>query len=564
MATIRSTYRYPCDLTKGANEVSLRTPLMQSDAEADEFRASVLRNGVPVSVAGMTVYGYLYNAMEQTTILLDGTASGNEASVILSSECYKHPGYASLAIQVVEGDVRHTVLKVNLCITRTGNDYVIDGENVIPTLPDLLSKIGALEQATAAANQTIADVAARTGEAIAAANAASAETRAATIEFAKTGGPAIIPAVTAPLVTISDGANRPAVRVVTHIEPVQEGIGEASHSNVRPFKSWNGATLDITNENLMGGMHLAEILREQAGATINTSEGTVRYTSSGGGNRTLIGGNIFKPGKQYTVILYGRNIGGKYSAANIAIGYTDGSYDGLNFPSLNENSYLVYTSQHGKDVSKVFALIGADTTDLYYDKCGVFEGVVTADALIPAQGKRCSVTLPESLYGADIDWVSGKAYKRYHRIVFDGVTVGAKVDTTDPGATTYAFVQSWNMPKPLKWYTKAYANKIKSASTNTVIAFGLPMDLTGVTSYDSVADVVSKYNTLLKQWHDAGTPLEIVYEVENPEEIQLTPQQINTLKGVNNAWSSDGKTELAYIADTKLYIDQRIAALLNL
>ena len=560
---IQTIRTYKCDLAKGTTEVNLRAPLMQDDALADRFEVSVVRNGSAVNLAGMTVRGALYLPMEQQTILLAGEASGNVAAVTLDSSCYQHPGHASLVIQVMAGDVRHTLLKVDMTISKTGTDVIIDPQGVIPTLTDVLAKIAEVEQATAAAHAKIAEVDAETAEAIEASNKATAAANTAAAELATIAAPAITPTATGNIVTVTDASDRPAVSVISHIEPVQEGSGDPSPDNVRPFKPWNSETLDVTNENLLGGMHLAEILQEQAGATIDTSAGTVRFTSSGGGNRTLIGKNAFKPGKRYTVVLYGRNIGGRYAAANIAIGYTDGTYDGLNFTSLTENSYVVATSQNGKDVSKIFAIIAADTTDLYYDKCGVFEGVVTADALVPANGKRYSAALPETMHGVDIDWIMGKAYKRYHKITMDGVTSGLKVDTTDYDGAPYAYIHYSTIPKPIKNGGNAYANKLPSISTNSVIAFALPTELTGVTSTDSVSAVVSKYNAVLKQWYDAGSPLEIVYEVETPEEIQLTPQQISTTKGICNAWSDTGDTTLTYIADTKMYIDQRISALLN-
>lgn len=43
--------------------------------------------------------------------------------------------------------------------------------------------------------------------------------------------------------------------------------------------------------------------------------------------------------------------------------------------------------------------------------------------------------------------------------------------------------------------------------------------------------------------------------------VQLTPQQLETLKGTNNIWSDAGETEVTYAADTKMYIDQKIAAI---
>ena len=43
--------------------------------------------------------------------------------------------------------------------------------------------------------------------------------------------------------------------------------------------------------------------------------------------------------------------------------------------------------------------------------------------------------------------------------------------------------------------------------------------------------------------------------------IQLTPQQLETLKGTNNIWSDAGATEVTYAADTGLYIEQKMAVL---
>ena len=43
--------------------------------------------------------------------------------------------------------------------------------------------------------------------------------------------------------------------------------------------------------------------------------------------------------------------------------------------------------------------------------------------------------------------------------------------------------------------------------------------------------------------------------------IQLTPQQMETLKGTNNIWSNAGQTEVTYAADTGLYIEQKMAVL---
>lgn len=50
-------------------------------------------------------------------------------------------------------------------------------------------------------------------------------------------------------------------------------------------------------------------------------------------------------------------------------------------------------------------------------------------------------------------------------------------------------------------------------------------------------------------------------DLAEPKVIQLTPKQLDMLQGVNNVWSNCGKTRIAYIADTKQYIDNKFAEL---
>ena len=57
------------------------------------------------------------------------------------------------------------------------------------------------------------------------------------------------------------------------------------------------------------------------------------------------------------------------------------------------------------------------------------------------------------------------------------------------------------------------------------------------------------------------TEIQLVYELATPITYTLTPQEVRTLLGINNIWSDTGDTEVTYLADTKLYIDNKIATL---
>lgn len=152
---IKTVHRYAVELDEGTKEVRLPQALMHQDAMADEFRVGVSNGGTPINLNGMAVHGYLYFSATQTTILLEGSTSGSEASVVLDEACYATPGYASLVIQLQQGDVRHTVLRVNLCIQRTGTENVIDPGDVLPSLAELLAQIDAMEAATEEARQVV-------------------------------------------------------------------------------------------------------------------------------------------------------------------------------------------------------------------------------------------------------------------------------------------------------------------------------------------------------------------------------------------------------------------------
>lgn len=64
----------------------------------------------------------------------------------------------------------------------------------------------------------------------------------------------------------------------------------------------------------------------------------------------------------------------------------------------------------------------------------------------------------------------------------------------------------------------------------------------------------ANYNAYLSE-----NPIQVVYEPLDPIVYQLTPTQVTTLLGENHIWADTGDVEVTYKADTKLYIDQKIA-----
>ena len=145
MSDITTLHSYRCDLNSGPCQAELYKPLMHQDALADTFRVAVCRGVEPVDLADMSVYCYLYFLSTRQMLPLVGTVDGHVASVTLTEECYAQPGWCSLAIQLQYDDVRHTVLKVDFAVKRTGSEHLVNPGDC-PTLADLIARIEALEK----------------------------------------------------------------------------------------------------------------------------------------------------------------------------------------------------------------------------------------------------------------------------------------------------------------------------------------------------------------------------------------------------------------------------------
>ena len=120
----------------------------------------------------------------------------------------------------------------------------------------------------------------------------------------------------------------------------------------------------------------------------------------------------------------------------------------------------------------------------------------------------------------------------------------------------------------------SYPDYIKSANQNgTFISNTLAPHSIGYnghafgTFYISNAWIVvhdnnSHFATLedFKEWLDSED-VYIVYKVATPQPYTHEPQQITTLYGDNNVWANTGDVSLRYRANTKLYIDGKLAEL---
>lgn len=427
-------------------EVDIAKPLERShagivmatgDCLANRFGAMLHKDGVPVNAAGAVVTGYFIRP-DGDTVVFSGNADGNTVCVDLPAACYTQEGSFSLAIKVSSDDIIHTVRVVDGYIRLTHTDTIIDPGEVVPSIDELIAKIGEMEAAT---------------------EACKAATEAAGVSAGS--APAIVTAALGELVSVLDAADRPAQDLVSFIDRTTEGV--------------SAVTLTHTGRNLLS--HHDYVMTKGHSATTITDDwiDVTNPSAYDYGNFPV----SLKGGVPYTIIIdwevYGRDESATgATTAGYRITAKSENYSNLQVKA-NGMSRIVMTYTPDEDV---------ETTVVWHPN---YNSVVKACS-------RSRVMMVEGTY----------------------------TTSTAPSFEPYT------------------GQTLTAAIGGTVYGSGLYDWLTGVLTITTDAD---------------GNAL------ATPVTRHLTPQQLTLYKGGNTFSSDTGSTMIYYIADTKLYIDNQLAAI---
>ena len=355
-----------------------------------------------------------------------------------------------------------------------------------------------------------------------------------------------------------DGAdNVPMKSVKVNITPVQSGTGDPSPSNVRPISGWDTIALTRTGKNI-----LIPYIREFSASGI-----TARVNNDGSvmlnGTSTGVGGiSLF----QFTNI---RNLNtGAYYARLF----------GENLTGLNLQLYVDGSSKFISQSGSI--TIQDDGLNNYirvrWDGGATFDNVIVYPMLIvgteepstyePYQGNTYNISLSSAgtVYGGTLDVTTGELIVDKASVIMDGSSdEGWYVMTTPNIFRANAFY-----PKPASGASAAdfAAHPIVSSCTNTrrynyeqMKAAYPSVSLSGEGRlYLAVSADVTTIEQALA-WLAINKP-QLVYCLDEPIVYHLTPTEIKSLLGVNNIWSDAGNVEVEYRADTKLYIDKKLAS----
>lgn len=378
--------------------------------------------------------------------------------------------------------------------------------------------------------------------------------------------PAVVENASAPRVTITDGAARPALSLISHIAHAQEGEGDPAPDNVRPISGWDAVTLVRAGRNLLRFPYPKNENTHNGVTFATDAEGRIYANGTAGGSSALF--NLCGTGNMLTLIP-----GVKYRFSGLPAAST-------------QNTYFIRMQDATRTQTFDITGTGAGFTpkfSQYYVFVAIMPGVTVNNIAIepmltfdsgaylsfePSHGDVLAAAMPEAVYGGSFDWTSGLLTVTHIIKTIRAGDVYYRYDNTQPEWQTTAFAINADnrlvtgaMTSTCSHFTNTNGKAFNPAAARKGMFSDHPTNTMKYFAWGERGGTEDDFKAWLEAQYTAGTPVQIVCKLADPYTIQLTPQQLDMLKGYNALWSDTGDTHVSYIADTRMYIDNAIAAI---
>lgn len=531
----------------------------------------------------------IYTPPSGATIMVEGTKpdgngfsyactyQGNVVTVPIYTQMTAVAGRFPIELVVYQSGLRVGSCNITLAVERAplDSDEIISDSD-IPAIIAL-----AQAQADAAASSAASAETAKTAAMDAAQDAIDAAQELQTaIQF---NAALIHETVSGAVASFADGAdNIPMQSLIAEITPVQSGSGDPSPTNIRPISGRTGMTVTRAGKNLLENNWGGES-RTQSGISISvgndgviTANGTatasgVIIANFGVANSSTATQNWRKralPNGTYRFVGTGDRFNLQVRGTNEEAGNADTSLAASNV----SNTFTIDDSYKYNWVRLQFSN-GTTATNRELSLMIVPVGI-TDDTYEPYTGTSIPITwesIAGTVYGGTLDVVSGVLTVDKGFITLDGTQTIANRNwkpTADSVGWLYPYAMTQNVvPASSAEVPTITSNRMKAVSYSAMFngtennCIGLVYDTSktyglAVRYADTSLTTDAAINAFL-----AENPIQVVFLLETPQTYQLTPTEVRTILGGNTIYTDAGDVSVEYIADTKLYIDNKIAEL---
>lgn len=547
---IKTHLDYTCDLGSGPPLHVLEKYLFSGDNQAHRFTVACQRNGLPVNLAGATITGYFMRA-DGGTVVIVGDVERGEAVLVLPEACYAVNGRFSLVVKAIMGDVVSTILWVEGAVNRSKTDALVDPGTVVPSLEELLARIEEMEAAAQ-------DARAAAQEALDAASAAQSAA----------GDPIINTVSGRDVVHTWDASGKllQGLRIFGRTT-VANPTPQASATPVGPgYKGSVGVT--VTGKNLFdkNSVVFAVGLINASGAV----DASITY---------YVHTETYIPVRPNTSYVFSGTIVGNDRSNSVAF-YTQEKKFISRYASgvAGQNSIFVTPAGCYYIRFNASTTYDPDTIQLEANTVATEYAPYTAQTASMATGSLHGVKVTSGGNYTDeagqmwlADYIDGKAGQRVNNI--PGVTYTGS--NFAPAAANDAGT-AWQMALPTAGYPIAYgtdqagmvfSNRLPTISRERVISGEQGIAINNTHAIICVDGITTLEG--IKAWL-AAEPLSVYYRPAAPmgAVVNMTTQEAAAFKALNSNFPHttvyndvDAWMAVTYIADTKRYIDNRIAAL---
>ena len=290
-------------------------------------------------------------------------------------------------------------------------------------------------------------------------------------------------------------------------EPVQEGSGEPSPENIRPISGRDSVKVERCGENLLPHIfdRIPDTVTKDGLTIVKTPKGTIHVS----GKKTETNWTDL-----FRIVL----------AESERVEMPAGTYSWGSGVSLTTDKGNLYVSPFTTDTPRIItgAYAAVNTAGTYNKDYipALVAGSEKPTKVEPYTGQTATLTLPRTIYGGEVDAVTGDGQETWQAKSFNGTENWALYD--DGSSAKFFYTADYTVDsEPLDTICSHFR---KAAFTRGTI----------IRVYTSVFTDLDAYKDYLTAQYAAGTPVQIAYKLATPTPFTATgAQPIPALSGVN-------------------------------
>lgn len=295
------------------------------------------------------------------------------------------------------------------------------------------------------------------------------------------------------------------------------------YENIRPIKGRDSVQVEQCGENLLNIKLVNEIVGRP---TIKNDNGWLQVDGElQGGNLWLATGCVLRPGT-YCAYLFGGD-----SMQDNGVLWIYGDVQALMGPKQRQAILTV------KNTSKINVYLHVNRSFTLTTKFAVaiVSGSTAPTTYTPYIGQTNTLTLQETVYGGEVDAVTGDGKETWKLVTLDGTE-----KFMDNGSVPSRKEQQWALYDVLKPYSGTFG--ISSHFDNTKGSISYPANFVRISKTSIVLHVatdgpfatVGDLKSYLAAQYAAGTPVQVCYKLAEPVPFTATGAQlIPALAGAN-------------------------------